>query len=499
MLPSVCKVLRDGKITQLPAEKLVRGDIVEVISGEKIPADLRVIKSTEMKVDNSALTGEVEPLLRSPECTHPEEPFETKNLAFFGTLCKEGRGRGIVIQIGAKTVMGQIADLAATGGNQRSPLRIELDRFVLIITVIAISLGVVFFLLALLVVKYSALQCIIFGIGILVANVPEGLLACITISLAITAKRLADKQVLVKNLEAVETLGSTSCICSDKTGTLTQNKMTVENVWIDGQVVRAHSKEVKGTDFEYEYDVNDPSFKVLHHTAMICSEAKFDISEEQRRAPGFKYMNASVIGDASETALVKFYQPIEEITSTRALYPLGKCKDGSESKMPFNSTNKYALSIVKSEGPDHHYVAYIKGAPEKIWKFCSRTLYEGKYKQIDAEEKKKFEAVNLRFGKNGERVLGFAMLPLNKEIYHANYGFVTSTPDNFNFPMENFIFVGLISLMDPPKESVPYAIKKCQSAGIKVIMVTGDQPPTAAAIAKQIGIITMKTNEDLKE
>lgn len=202
-----------------------------------------------MKVDNSALTGEVEPLLRSPECTHPDEPFETKNIAFFGTLCKEGRGRGIVIQIGAKTVMGQIADLAATGGNQKSPLRIELDRFVMIITVIAISLGVVFFLLALLVVKYSALQCIIFGIGILVANVPEGLLACITISLSITAKKLAEKQVLVKNLQAVETLGSTSCICSDKTGTLTQNKMTVENIWIDGQVIRAHSKEVKGTDF----------------------------------------------------------------------------------------------------------------------------------------------------------------------------------------------------------------------------------------------------------
>ena len=231
-----------------------------------------------MKVDNSPLTGEVGPLLRSPECTHPEEPFETKNLAFFGTLCKEGRGKGIVINIGANTVMGQIADLAATGGTGKTPLRKELDRFVLIITVIAISLGVIFFLLALFVVKYSALQCIIFGIGILVANVPEGLLACITISLAITAKRLSEKQVLVKNLEAVETLGSTSCICSDKTGTLTQNKMTVENLWYDGNVIRGHSKEIKGPDFEYEYDVEDPSFKILHHTAMICSEARFDIS-----------------------------------------------------------------------------------------------------------------------------------------------------------------------------------------------------------------------------
>lgn len=157
MLPSVSKCLRDGKITQIPAEKLVRGDIVEIISGEKVPADIRIISSMEMKVDNSALTGQVEPLLRSPECTHPDDPFETKNLAFFGTLCKEGRGRGIVIGIAEKTVMGQIADLAASGGQQKSPLRIELDRFVLIITTIAISLGVVFFFMAKFVVGYGVL------------------------------------------------------------------------------------------------------------------------------------------------------------------------------------------------------------------------------------------------------------------------------------------------------------------------------------------------------
>ena len=452
-----------------------------------------------MKVDNSALTGEVEPLLRSPECTHPEEPFETKNLAFFGTLCKEGRGRGIVVGIAEKTVMGQIADLAASGGTQKTPLRIELDRFVLIITAIAISLGVVFFFLALFVVKYSALQCIIFGIGILVANVPEGLLACITISLAITAKKLSEKQVLVKNLEAVETLGSTSCICSDKTGTLTQNKMTVENFWFDGEVRRGHNRELKGNGFEYEYELDDPSFKILHHTAMICSEARFDVEEEQTKAPGFKYTEAPVIGDASETALVKFYQPIEDILKTRALYSVAKCKDKTDAKMPFNSTNKYALSIVEQEGPDHHYVCYIKGAPEKVWKYCGRILHEGHYKAIGPDERKNFDQVNLRFGKNGERVLGFAMLPLNKEVYHRDYPFVTSTPANFNFPLENFVFVGLISLMDPPKETVPFAIKKCQSAGIKVIMVTGDQPPTAGAIAKQIGIITKKTNEDYKE
>lgn len=166
--------------------------------------------------------------------------------------------------------------------------------------------------------------------------------------------------------------------------------------------------------------------------------------------------------------------------------------------MPFNSTNKYALSIVRQESADSIYTAYIKGAPEKVWKYCGRILYEGRYKNIDKDDKSNFDGVNLRFGKNGERVLGFAMLPLNKEEFYDGYPFDTSSPNNFNFPMENFIFVGLISLMDPPKDTVPFAIKKCQSAGIKVIMVTGDQPPTAGAIAKQIGIINLKTNEDLK-
>jgi sodium/potassium-transporting ATPase subunit alpha len=167
--------------------------------------------------------------------------------------------------------------------------------------------------------------------------------------------------------------------------------------------------------------------------------------------------------------------------------------------MPFNSTNKYALSIVEQPTSDSDYCVYIKGAPEKIWKFCTRILYEGRFKNIDKEENDKFAAINLRFGKNGERVLGFAKLHLNKEKYPKGYAFNTSNPDNFNFPVEGFVFVGLLSLMDPPKETVPFAVKKCKSAGIKVIMVTGDQPPTAAAIAKQVNIISLKTNEDYKE
>jgi sodium/potassium-transporting ATPase subunit alpha len=173
-----------------------------------------------MKVDNSALTGESDPLLRSDKCTN-DNVLETMNMGFFGTQVKEGSGKGIIVRIGENTVLGQIADLASGGAKVKTPLRIELDRFVLMITAIAISLGVVFFFAARFAVGYSWVDSMVFGIGILVANVPEGLLGCITISLAITAEKLAKKQVLVKNLEGVETLGSTSCICSDKTGTLT--------------------------------------------------------------------------------------------------------------------------------------------------------------------------------------------------------------------------------------------------------------------------------------
>jgi sodium/potassium-transporting ATPase subunit alpha len=168
-----------------------------------------------------------------------DNALETANLVFFGTLMKEGKGKGIVVRIGARTVLAQIASVASSGEKVKTPLRIELDRFVLIITVIALVLGVIFFFSAKYAVGYSWTDCIVFGIGIIVANVPEGLLGCITISLAITAKRLHAKHVLVKNLESVETLGSTSCICSDKTGTLTQNKMTVENVWYDDLKRRA--------------------------------------------------------------------------------------------------------------------------------------------------------------------------------------------------------------------------------------------------------------------
>lgn len=272
-------VVREGVIKKILATKLVPGDIVELKMGDKMPADVRIIQSREMKVDNSALTGESDPLLRTVECTCPDNPLETKNLAFLGTLCKEGSGKGIVVAIGDRTIMGQIANLVKGGEQPESPLNKELSRFVVLISIIAVSMGIGIFILSVTVSKAKYNIAVSQAIGIIVANVPEGLLGCITISLAITAKTLAAKNVLVKNLEAVETLGSTSCICSDKTGTLTQNKMTVENVWYDSMKRRALNKYKHGKSVEYEYDPQDPTFRDLHDCTIITSEARFNMPQ----------------------------------------------------------------------------------------------------------------------------------------------------------------------------------------------------------------------------
>ncbi|XP_022254905.1 sodium/potassium-transporting ATPase subunit alpha-like [Limulus polyphemus] len=248
MVPQYATVLRDGQKFSIPAEEVVVGDIVEVKSGDRIPADIRVIASHSFKVDNSSLTGESEAQTRSPELTN-DNPLETRNIAFFSTNCVEGTGTGIVINTGDRTVMGRIANLASGLEMGDTPIAREIAHFIHIITGVAVFLGISFFFVA-FILGYHWLDAVIFLIGIIVANVPEGLLATVTVCLTLTAKRMAAKNCLVKNLEAVETLGSTSTICSDKTGTLTQNRMTVAHMWFDSQIIEADTTEDQSGNFE---------------------------------------------------------------------------------------------------------------------------------------------------------------------------------------------------------------------------------------------------------
>merc|ERR1712235_19391 len=234
-------LVRGGEKINIEAKDLTIGDICEVKFGDRIPADLRVLEARGFKVDNSSLTGESEPQSRSPDFTN-ENPLETKNLAFFSTNAVEGTCVGVVVHVGDNTVMGRIAGLASGLEGGETPIAKEIGHFIHLITGVAVFLGVTFFIIA-FILGYHWLDAVIFLIGIIVANVPEGLLATVTVCLTLTAKRMASKNCLVKNLEAVETLGSTSTICSDKTGTLTQNRMTVAHMWFDNKIVEADTSE----------------------------------------------------------------------------------------------------------------------------------------------------------------------------------------------------------------------------------------------------------------
>jgi sodium/potassium-transporting ATPase subunit alpha len=237
-IPKVAEVTRDGKQQTIASEEIVVGDLLHCKAGISIPADVVLLNANEMKVNNASLTGESDDLLRvvDGKGSTNKNIFEANNVAFFGTMCTNGAGQGIVIKTGDNTVIGLIAGLSQAAEAVPTPLHIEIDRFIFIISTVAMTLGVTFFGFG-WAYGYPTITNLVFAIGIIVANVPEGLLATVTVSLALTAQRMSKKSVLVKNLESVETLGSTSCICSDKTGTLTQNRMTLSQMFIDRRVI----------------------------------------------------------------------------------------------------------------------------------------------------------------------------------------------------------------------------------------------------------------------
>merc|ERR1712061_774191 len=482
LVPQYALVRRNnGEKLTIPADTLTLGDIVEIKFGDRCPADLRILEARGLKVDNSSLTGESEPQARSPEFTH-ENPLETKNLAFFSTNAVEGTAVGMVVNIGDNTVMGRIAGLASGLEGGQTPIAKEIEHFIHIITGVAVFLGVSFFIIA-FILGYNWLDAVIFLISIIVANVPEGLLATVTVCLTLTAKRMASKNCLVKNLEAVETLGSTSCICSDKTGTLTQNRMTVAHMWFDNKIMDADtSEDQSGSSF----DKNAPGWKTLERVACLCNRAEFKGGQE-----GVTVLKREVNGDASEAAILK----CTELTKGNVMDYRAWNKKVCE--IPFNSTNKFQVSVHETSDPnDKGYIMMMKGAPERILERCSTICIDGKDLPLTQQWKDNFEAAYMELGGLGERVLGFCDFSLPANKYPIGYPF---DPDEENFPLNGLRFVGLMSMIDPPRAAVPDAVAKCRSAGIKVIMVAGDHPITAKAIARSVGIISdgQETVEDI--
>merc|ERR1712158_236282 len=475
LVPQYALVRRNnGEKLTIPADTLTLGDIVEIKFGDRCPADLRILEARGLKVDNSSLTGESEPQARTPEFTH-DNPLETKNLAFFSTNAVEGTATGMVVNIGDNTVVGRIAGLASGLEGGQTPIAKEIAHFIHIITGVAVFLGVTFFIIA-FILGYNWLDAVIFLIGIIVANVPEGLLATVTVCLTLTAKRMASKNCLVKNLEAVETLGSTSTICSDKTGTLTQNRMTVAHMWFDNKIVEADTSEDQSGSQGAAWKESS-GWKTLERVGMLCNRAEFKGGQE-----GVSVLKREVNGDASEAAILKCTE-----LSHGAVMDYRK-KNTKVCEIPFNSTNKFQVSIHETEDKnDNRQLLVMKGAPERILDRCTTIIVEGRELPMTEEWKNAFETAYMELGGLGERVLGFCdyMLPADK--YPTGYPF---DADDVNFPLEGLRFVGLMSMIDPPRAAVPDAVTKCRSAGIKVIMVTGDHPITAKAIARSVGIIS---------
>uniref|UniRef100_A0A8C6YJS4 Sodium/potassium-transporting ATPase subunit alpha n=1 Tax=Naja naja TaxID=35670 RepID=A0A8C6YJS4_NAJNA len=422
MVPQQALVIRNGEKLSINAEGVVIGDLVEVKGGDRIPADLRIISANGCKV------------------------------------CIFSRSKN------EETVLNDLG---------QTPIAAEIEHFIHIITGVAVFLGVSFFILS-LILEYTWLEAVIFLISIIVANVPEGLLATVTVTWL--------KNCLVKNLEAVETLGSTSTICSDKTGTLTQNRMTVAHMWFDNQI---HEADTTENQIGASFDKTSPTWTALAKIAGLCNRAVFQANQEN-----VPILKRAVAGDASESALLKFIElccgSVKELRE----------KNPKVVEIPFNSTNKYQLSIHKNPNTsESRYLLVMKGAPERILDRCSSILMHGKEVPLDEEAKDAFQNAYLELGGLGERVLGFCHLALPDEQFPEGFQFDT---DDVNFPVEKLCFVGLISMIDPPRAAVPDAVGKCRSAGIKVIMVTGDHPITAKAIAKGVGIIS-EGNETVED
>jgi Ca2+-transporting ATPase len=460
MAAPMATVLRDKEEFEIPSRELVPGDIVFLRAGDKIPADLRLVEIFNLKVEESVLTGESLPVEKNiASLTKGELPLgERSNMTYAGTIATYGRGIGVVVATGMNTEFGKIARMLQTVETSKTPLQNNLDRLGNVL------LKITFFIVAVIVIlgllrSQPVIEMLLFGIALAVAVVPEALPAVVTISLAIGVQRMVKRNALIRRLPAVETLGSTSIICTDKTGTLTKDEMTVRKIFVEGEMY-----DVTGTGYEpvgdflhnrSSVELTD-SLKQLLTAGALASDAEIVYSESEERW----YMK----GDPTEGAMV--------VAAAKA--GLNKAELAVKlprvHEIPFTSETKRMTTINK--GPDG-MIAYSKGAPEIILQSCRRQKTENAEIAIDAESREKILKEAHQMAGEAMRVLAVAYKPVE-------------TMENIE---EDMIFLGLVGMIDPPRPEATAAIKTCEEAGIKVVMITGDHPVTALAVAREIGLL----------
>ncbi len=452
LLPSMITVVRNGVEKEVPTAELVPGDVILLHEGDKIPADARIIEASLLKVDHSALTGESEPQLRSVLATN-RASLKSRNMVFSGTLVQSGSGRAAVTATGDATEMGRIATMTHTVKEETSKIRKELAHFVRVISYIAIALGVLFFLIGFAIGR-SFWENLVFAIGIIVANVPEGLLPTVTLTLALAAKRMAKKNALVKDMEAIETLGSVTVICTDKTGTLTANSMAVESLSLDGRSCSVWN----GRLFVGRKEMPQaalPSYARLSAAMVLCNNAHYLEGEEKPK------------GDPTETALLSFAGGPAGVTGLRKAH-------ARLEEIPFESDKKY---MITANAWNKGSCAFLKGAPERVLAKCTHIGERGRARRLTPQERRTLLAKNRVAAKDGLRVLAFACRDLNGR-----------KPSERLLEEDRYTYLGLVAMRDPPRVEVPEAVRLCREAGIRIVVISGDQADTVAAIARSVGI-----------
>jgi sodium/potassium-transporting ATPase subunit alpha len=473
MLPTEAHVIRDGVEKTITVNTIVPGDIVVCRIGNRVPADLRIIENHSIKVDNSILTGESEPIAGTTECTD-ENYMESKNLMFMGTSVIEGSCTAIVVATGNETVMGKISKMAHQGSTS-TPIKKEINLFMLLIICLALSTALTLILTWVfwLRVSYpgflSLSNMLINVIGAIVAFLPDGLPIAVTLTFSVMAKRMYDHNVLIKVLPTVETLGSVDIIASDKTGTLTQNRMSVMHI------VSGLRKLEHGDQCRKLFEQADPAVSALLRGLGLCNRAFFESSTEN-----IPINLRKVNGDASDSGILQFVEDFFGVQEARDHATL-------LGEIPFNSKNKWMMSIWTDAHNSDTATLYMKGAAEIIADKCKFILMpDGSKQEMTEEIRKQLAEQQEEMAANGERVLGC----LQSTISPKEYDFEHVSIEKMQFPDTNNTFLGLVSLIDPPREDVMAAISQLRLAGIRVMMVTGDHPETARAIARMVGIVT---------
>ena len=443
------KVIRDGKITVVPSRNLVVGDLVVLETGDYIPADIRLIDAVNLKVQEASLTGESLPIEKNTDTIEKVEVGigDRTNMAFSSSLVTYGRGKGIVVETGMNTEVGKIANILNNTEKSDTPLQQRLNKLGKTLGIVSIIICAIIFVIGLL-YKKDPLEMFMTAVSLAVAVIPEGLAAVSTIVLAIGVQRMVKKHAIVKKLPAVETLGSATVICSDKTGTLTQNKMTVKKLFVNGKLQNIDEININETNED---------LKKLVYISMLCNDTK--VGKDNK-----------LTGDPTETALVDMGFKLNFPP-----YVFNELKRVQE--IPFDSDRKLMTTVIKFE--DNKYLVYTKGGIDELLDRCSKYVINGEIQENLSEYKKTIDDYNDKMAEEALRVLAMAY----KEMDHVPSNEEMKTLES------DLTYVGMVGMIDPPRDEVKVAVEKCKTAGIKTVMITGDHKTTAVAIAKQLGIL----------